>query len=92
MDVYLGELLGLFLVINVIGLVTMYFDKWMARMGTIRIPEKWILAICLAGGTPGVILGMFVFHHKNKKRSFQLHVLVVAVFYVIVLTYLGLSH
>ena len=87
-----GEPLALFLVINVMGLIVMYLDKWMARIGTVRIPEKWILAICLVGGTPGVTIGMFVFHHKNKKRGFQLGILMVVIFHAIVLVYLTMSH
>jgi uncharacterized membrane protein YsdA (DUF1294 family) len=87
-----GLILTCLLVINVAGLVVMYVDKRMARLAVSRIPERWILSICLLGGTLGVILGMFVFHHKNKKRNFQLGVLTVVAFHVTILVSLVLNH
>ena len=50
------------------------FDKFTAKMETERIPELWFVLCSLAGGFCGIVLGMFIFHHKVSKTSFQLKV------------------
>ena len=41
-------------------------DKRRAKKGQWRIPEKTLLILPLLGGSVGGILGMAVFHHKNR--------------------------
>ena len=57
----------------------MGFDKLSAKMGSERIPELWFVLCSLAGGIGGIVLGMFVFHHKVSKTSFQLKVAAAAI-------------
>ena len=45
-------------------------DKLKAKAGAWRIPEKTLWLFGLAGGAPGALLGMSVFHHKTRKVSF----------------------
>ena len=47
--------------INIIGFLAMGFDKWKAKRGDWRTPEK---------GGIGTILGMYTFRHKTKKLKF----------------------
>ena len=42
--------------------------------GRWRIPEKTLLLFAAAGGSPGALAGMFVFHHKIRKPLFYLGV------------------
>lgn len=35
-----------------------------------RVPERTLLLVALAGGSPGLILGMLVARHKTRKPSF----------------------
>lgn len=60
------------IVINVIGFLIMGFDKWKAKRGSWRIPEKTLFTITLMGGGVGTIAGMYTFRHKTKKLYFTI--------------------
>lgn len=45
-------------------------DKSRARAGRGRVPERVLLGVALAGGSPGLVLGMLVARHKTRKASF----------------------
>lgn len=60
------------IVINVIGFLIMGFDKWKAKRGSWRIPEKTLFTITLIGGGVGTIAGMYTFRHKTKKLYFTI--------------------
>ncbi len=57
----------------------MGFDKLSAKVDSERVPEMWFFLISLAGGFGGVLFGMFAFHHKTSKPSFQLKIVAAAV-------------
>ena len=50
----------------------MGFDKWKAKRGSWRIPEKTLFTITLMGGGVGTIAGMYTFRHKTKKLYFTI--------------------
>ena len=60
------------IVINIIGFIAMGFDKWKAKRGDWRTPEKTLMGICALGGGIGTILGMYTFRHKTKKLKFTI--------------------
>jgi uncharacterized membrane protein YsdA (DUF1294 family) len=62
----------IWLFMNAYSLFLMWFDKKQAKKGGFRISERalWIAAIC--GGAIGAVIGMNLFRHKTKHRSFQL--------------------
>lgn len=47
-------------------------DKHAARNGRRRTPEHHLQLLALAGGWPGALLAMPLFHHKRRKASFLL--------------------
>lgn len=61
-----------FLAINLLGLAIMGYDKYKAKRNGWRISEKTLFIIAFIGGALGVLLGMKNFHHKSKKREFQI--------------------
>jgi uncharacterized membrane protein YsdA (DUF1294 family) len=63
---------GILLVINLFGFILMGIDKSRAKKRQFRISERtlWIVAIC--GGAVGSTIGMNVFRHKTKYRTFQI--------------------
>ncbi len=77
------------LLVNVLGLVLMGFDKLSAKAGSERVPELWFFLISVAGGFMGVVLGIFVFHHKISKPSFQLKIGVAAILAIVILFFLA---
>ncbi len=66
------------LVINAGSLLLMGFDQLRAKLDSERVPEIWFFLVSAAGGVMGVVLGMFAFHHKTSKRSFQVKIAIAA--------------
>ncbi|MFA5862485.1 MAG: DUF1294 domain-containing protein [Candidatus Thermoplasmatota archaeon] len=52
------------------ALILCGFDKALAARGGRRISERTLLGAALAGGSPGLILGMLLFRHKTRKGAF----------------------
>lgn len=57
--------------INLCGFFSMGIDKWKARKGKWRIPEKTLFLFAILGGSIGSLLGMHLFHHKTKHWYFR---------------------
>lgn len=64
-------ILGMVLMINLIGYLSMWSDKRRAIKKRYRIPEKTLFIIAIFGGSLGSILGMKYFHHKTKHWYFK---------------------
>ena len=60
------------IVINLVGFCAMGIDKFKAKRGSWRIPEKSLFTITLLGGGFGTIAGMYLFRHKTKKLYFTI--------------------
>ena len=60
-------------------------DKHRARFGGLRVPEKVLHGVALAGGTPGAFASQRLFRHKTVKGSFRLW------FWIIFALQLGLA-
>lgn len=60
------------LVWNLIAFALMGVDKWKAKSGHWRIPEKTLFLSAILGGSVGAILGMSLFRHKTLHWSFRL--------------------
>ena len=59
------------LLINVALFATMGIDKYKAKHGLWRIPEKRLFTMAILGGSLGGILGMRCFRHKTRHNSFR---------------------
>lgn len=62
----------LLLGMNVLSFALMGLDKHRARRGKWRIPEKTLFLSAALFGALGGVLGMRIFRHKTKHRSFTL--------------------
>lgn len=58
------------LIINILAFITMKIDKNKAIHHRYRTNEKWLFLLCLAGGSLGIWMGMYLFHHKTKHWYF----------------------
>lgn len=47
-------------------------DKWQARQGGWRVPERLLLGLGLLGGVAGAWAGMALFRHKTRHAAFFL--------------------
>ena len=63
-------MLTFYLPINLITFLIWGFDKFRARTGGWRVPERWLVALVLLGGALGGLAGMLVFRHKTRKNRF----------------------
>lgn len=78
------------LLVSSLGFIWCFLDKSAStRVNARRIPEMRFYITALLGGTPGVLLGMYLFRHKTKKVSFQAIIIFItslqigAVFYLL---------
>jgi uncharacterized membrane protein YsdA (DUF1294 family) len=62
--------------VSLIALIIMGIDKLAARFHWRRISEAALWLLSLLGGFPGIILGALLFHHKVRKRSFWIPVVI----------------
>lgn len=69
--------------INLFAFCTYGIDKWKAKKGAWRVPEKTLLILALIGGSAGAIAGMMCFRHKIRKAKFMITVPVIFVVEVI---------
>lgn len=56
--------------LSVVAFGAAAFDKARARRGAGRVPERVLLGLALAGGSPGLLLAMMVVRHKTRKLAF----------------------
>ena len=60
------------LLINAAAFLLMLIDKWKAKRGRWRIPEKTLLLTAALGGSPGALAGMYLVRHKTKHLRFTI--------------------
>ena len=58
------------ILVNLAAFVLMGVDKYRAKRGAWRIPERTLITAALMGGSPGAILGMELFRHKTRHAKF----------------------
>ncbi|WP_214725062.1 DUF1294 domain-containing protein [Exiguobacterium sp. s78] len=75
-------ILGYYLLLTLIGFVSMWQDKRRARQHAYRTPEATLLTIAFLGGALGSWIGMYTVRHKTRKAKFQWLVPMVAVLHL----------
>lgn len=58
-------------ILNIVSLGFMAYDKIRAMEHRFRIPESVLLILACVGGSLGVLLGMFLFHNRIKRLKFR---------------------
>ncbi|MCI6812822.1 MAG: DUF1294 domain-containing protein [Lachnospiraceae bacterium] len=84
-------LLGYLILINLVGFTAMFLDKRRARRGAFRIPESTLFTIAFMGGSLGSLIGMYLFHHKTRHRSFTVGIPLLLILQLFILIFLYLS-
>ena len=64
-------------IMNLIGISLMMIDKRRAIRHAWRIPEKMLFLSAILGGSVGARIGMSVFRHKTKHKSFTIGIPVI---------------
>jgi uncharacterized membrane protein YsdA (DUF1294 family) len=73
--------------INILSFTYMFIDKQKAIKAQWRISEKTFFMMAVAGGSIGVYLGMKVFRHKTKHRTFTIGIPAIFLLQVVLLSY-----
>lgn len=60
-----------FMVINIISVIVTILDKFKAKHGKWRTPEKTLFILSAIGGAVGMYITMHLIHHKTKKMRFM---------------------
>lgn len=77
------------IVINIITLIIMGYDKFRAIKNKTRISEKTILTIAILGGSTGTLLGMLLFKHKIRKMKFILLIPILIIIHISIYIYIN---
>ena len=76
------------LLINASAFIVYGWDKFCAKQGWQRIPEKILLLLAVLGGSVGAIAAMFLFRHKTLHLKFRYGVPVIFVLQMAGIIYL----
>lgn len=68
----------------VIAFAVCGLDKWKAKKGRWRVPEKVLFLLAALGGAWGFLTGMVVFRHKTNHWSFRIGVPVLSLLWTAV--------
>ena len=77
-------------VVNVVAFVLYGIDKYKAKQGAWRIPEKTLLGIAVIGGSVGALAGMNFFRHKTKHWYFKYGLPAILAVHLGIAAYFGL--
>ncbi len=61
-----------FIAINSTAFALFGFDKAIAGGRHMRVPERVFYILAIAGASPALFVGQFLFHHKTIKTSFRI--------------------
>ncbi len=64
--------------VSLLGFAGMGADKLLAVAGQRRFSEKMLWLTAFVGGSPGILVGGIVFHHKTSKTGFWVPVAIAA--------------
>lgn len=73
------------IIINLYALITMHRDKRKAQKGKWRTPEAKLFTIAIILGSTGILLGMYMFHHKTKHMKFVIGIPLIIIIQAIII-------
>ncbi|MBO8171599.1 MAG: DUF1294 domain-containing protein [Bacillaceae bacterium] len=76
------------IVLNLIGFLNMGWDKRQAKKGNWRTPESRFFLLAVFGAALGIYIGMNVFRHKTRHRSFRIIMPALIVVHMLILYFL----
>ena len=79
------------IIINIITFFVYGIDKYLAYKEKSRVSEKLLLTLALCFGIIGALLGMKIFRHKTKKKSFKTSIILIIIIQVVTVYFLTLN-
>ncbi|MGJ9457163.1 DUF1294 domain-containing protein [Oceanobacillus sp. CF4.6] len=84
----LNAIILYFIGVNMAGFILMYIDKQKAIKQKYRIPERTFWGLAVLGSAIGTYIGMNLFRHKTKHRSFVIGMPILIVINIALITYI----
>lgn len=75
------------LTINLIAILSFSIDKSQAKNNKRRVPEKILHLLELIGGVFGIMVFMYVIHHKSSKWQYYIITYVILIIWILGLQY-----
>ena len=75
--------------LNLFAFMAMVWDKECAKAGMSRVPELFLLAQALLGGSIGTIAGQRLWRHKTRKEPFRTYLRMIVIIQFTVLASLA---
>ncbi len=79
------------LAVNVATAAAFAWDKLCAQRGWWRMPERSLLSLAAAGGSPGAFTAGHYLRHKTYKEPFRTRLRVIAAGQVVLIVFAGLA-
>lgn len=81
-------LLYYFFSVNLLAFILFGIDKYKARKSRWRKSENTLLAVAVAGGSVGALMGIKLWHHKTRHAKFYIGVPVILLLQLLLFFYL----
>lgn len=69
---------------SLVSFIVYGIDKKKAEHHAWRVRESVLILLAFAGGAPGALAGMRVFHHKTRKRKFRILVPLALILWIMI--------
>jgi len=79
------------IIINVISVLVFSMDKFQAKNNKRRVPENILHLLELVGGVFGIIVAMYLIHHKSSKWQYYIITYIILIVWVFAYQYFELS-
>lgn len=77
-------------IVNILSFSIMGIDKYRAKRGMWRIPERILFLLAIIGGSIGSILAMYYFRHKTKHPRFVFGYWIILFFQCVIYFFLSI--
>jgi uncharacterized membrane protein YsdA (DUF1294 family) len=86
---YFNIFLTAYLIFNLYTFFLMAYDKTNAGKGKRRVSEARLFSLAVWGGSLGILIGMPVWRHKNRKSSFKRNIFSICAGQILLLIFVG---
>lgn len=79
------------IIINIISILVFAVDKLQAKNQKQRIPEKILHLLEILGGVFGIIIIMYIIHHKSSKWQYYIITYIILIAWILSLQHFEIS-
>lgn len=79
------------LIINIVSILVFAIDKVQAKNQKRRVPEKILHLLELLGGVFGIIVTMYLIHHKSSKWQYYIITFIILIAWIRSIQYFNIS-